>query len=515
MSLNQSMNIAVDSMKNNQMALAVVSHNIANLNTDGYVRQRVEFSEDRFLVSSNSVIAKIKAMNGADISALSAYIDDAAYKGLVNATSDASYYNALAGDLGDLENVADDLGDNGLNALLNDFYAASANLEQFPSDLSIRQQYVMALDNVCDKFNYITDRYDSIQDEKVNDVTVSVSNVNTLLANLATANLAHAKNGQGPSTQSEINAILSELSQYANIDYFENSNGTYTVAIGGVNVVEGVEQTYELQADFDPEADEPLTFTLKSLKDDSVTAPINEYINGGTLKADIQFINGTSTKVGFSTLKDMKAAIKSAETAFKDALNAIQTYSNTEDGNQIYAAYITTDGPNLVLASTGGDPNVPITPPELLVWDSDGKLQVNSEVAQNPYLVAAARIDLNKYQPGEDWTQSIGNADNAGFMTALQNEKICSYGGGTNNCTLSQFLINNAAKNGMDLSSMENKAELYQGIADERAADYKNKTGVNLDEELADMIRYQRAFEASAAIFSAANNIMQTIIGMI
>ncbi len=100
-------------------------------------------------------------------------------------------------------------------------------------------------------------------------------------------------------------------------------------------------------------------------------------------------------------------------------------------------------------------------------------------------------------------------------MTALQNEKICSYGGGTNNCTLSQFLISNAAKNGMDLSSMENKAELYQGIADERAADYKNKTGVNLDEELADMIRYQRAFEASAAIFSAANNIMQTIIGMI
>ena len=516
MSLNQSINIATSSMRNNQMALSVVSHNIANLNTDGYVRQRVDFSESRFSVRTNSVIEKIKAMNGAEVSALSGYIDNSTFKGMINSAGDASYYNTLANDLGAIEDVADDLGDNGLNALLNDFYTACANLEQFPTDLSMRQQYVMALQNVCDKFNYIEDRYTDIQEDKFDSISNDIVNINTLLSNLASANLAHVKNGQGSSTQTEINAILAELSNYADITYSQNGNGSYNLMIGGVTVVEGTEQLYEFQTKYDSAAAEnPLSITLKSLKDDSVT------INSGSLKADIDFLNGTNKTVGFLTVNDMKASIKSAEDAFKNALNEVQTFKDTEGGNQIYAAYITTKDGNLVLASTEPDPAhpddpiVPKTPVDLLVYDDNNKLQVNSDVVSDPYKVAAARIDLSKFEPGEDWTQAIGNADNAGYMSAIQNEKICSYGTGTNNCTLSQFLINTAAKNGMDLASTEKKAEVYQGIADSRAEDYKNMTGVNLDEELADMIKYQRAFEASAAIFSAANNMMQTIIGMI
>ena len=514
MSVNQAMSITLDSMKNNQMALSVVSHNIANLNTKGYVKERVDFSEDRFSVNSNSAISKIRAMNGADIASLTNYADNAKFKGVVNSNTDAQYYNGLADALSDLEDVADDLGDNGLNALLNDFFTASANLEQFPSDLSTRQQYIMALDNVCDKFNYITDRYDSIQDEQYQEVSEAAFNLNSLFNDLATLNLAHVKSGQSSATQSQINEILSEISSYGNISYTQNSNGSYNLNFAGVDVVRGNEVLYEVTSDFDKDATEPLTISLKSIKEGG-SININEQINTGSLKGKIDFLNGTSSTVGFSTVSDMKAAIKSAENAFANALNEIQTYKDTSDGNKIYAAYITSKDGNLVLAADENDPTIPATPPELLVFDSNGKIKVNSEVMENPFYVAAARIDLNNYEEGEDWTQSIGNADNAGYMTALQNEKICSFGSGTNNCTLSQFLINNAAKNGMDLASMENKAELYQGIADQSANDYNDAVGVNLDEELADMIKYQRAFEASAAVFSAANNMMQLIINMV
>ena len=513
MSLSQSMSISLDSMRNNQYALAVVSHNIANLNTQGYARQRVNFSEDRYLVNSNSVIAKINAMQGADLASISNYVDASAFRGLVNSNADANYYNGLADALSELEDVADDLGDNGLNALLGDFYSAAANLEQFPTDLSIRQQYVMALDNVCDKFNYIMDRYNTIQEDKFNEVDTAAFNINSLLSDLAAVNLTHIKNGQGASTQGDINAILAELSNYANISYDQNPNGSYNVYFGGVAVVQGTEQVFEFQANYDETASEPLTLSLQSLKDTSKIVNINNSITTGSLKSAIDFLNGSSSTVGFSTVKDMKAAVLSAETAFKDALNGIQTYSDTT--NDIYAAYITSSNGSLVLASDGGSPDMPLTPPDILQWGANGELVVNSQVMDNPFFVAVARVNLNDYAAGEDWTQSIGNNANAGYIVDLQNQKICSYGGGTNNCTLSQFLINNAAKNGMDLSSMQNKAELYQGIADSDAQDYANITGVNLDEELADMIRYQRAYEASAAIFSVINNIMQTIIGMV
>ena len=60
----------------------------------------------------------------------------------------------------------------------------------------------------------------------------------------------------------------------------------------------------------------------------------------------------------------------------------------------------------------------------------------------------------------------------------------------------------NAAKNGMDLANIEGKADTAQGLADSAATNYLNLVGVNLDEELSDMIRYQRAYEASAKLFS-------------
>ena len=55
----------------------------------------------------------------------------------------------------------------------------------------------------------------------------------------------------------------------------------------------------------------------------------------------------------------------------------------------------------------------------------------------------------------------------------------------------------------------------YQGLADNAVTNYANLVGVNLDEELADMIRYQRAYEASAKLFSTINDLIGTIIGMV
>ena len=176
MSLNQTMNISLGSMKNNQYALTVVSQNIANLNVEGYHRQRVNFQTNEYTTNCENVLSTIRGMNGASISSLSNYIDDAAFKNLLGSNSESEYYNTLADALGELEGIADDLGDNGLNALLNDFYTAAANLEQYPTDLSIRQQYAMAAQTVCEKFNEISAKCDSIQEDKLEDVVTCKHN---------------------------------------------------------------------------------------------------------------------------------------------------------------------------------------------------------------------------------------------------------------------------------------------------------------------------------------------------
>ena len=251
MSLNQSMNISIGSMKNNQYALTVVSQNIANLHVDGYHRQRINFATNEYTTRCENVISTIKGMNGASVSSLSDFIDDAAFKNLLDSNSDAQYYNTLADALGDLEGITDDLGDSGLNGLLNDFYTAAANLEQFPTDYSIRQQYVMAAEAVCEKFNDISSKCNSIQNDKFGEIENKVDVINNLLNNLAKANENHIKNNQGSSTKVEINNILKELSNFMDITTDVNANGSVNIYADGVALVQGCEQLYSLQADFD------------------------------------------------------------------------------------------------------------------------------------------------------------------------------------------------------------------------------------------------------------------------
>jgi flagellar hook-associated protein 1 FlgK len=75
-------------------------------------------------------------------------------------------------------------------------------------------------------------------------------------------------------------------------------------------------------------------------------------------------------------------------------------------------------------------------------------------------------------------------------------------------------LTNNAAKTGMDVATIQNRADTAQDIADTDAINYSNIIGVNLDEELSDMIKYQRAYEASARVFSVASELMQTLVNL-
>ncbi len=509
MSLNQSMNIALGSMRNHQYALTVVSQNIANLNVDNYHKQRVNFVTNEYTTDCDTVYSTIRGMNGASISSLSNYIDNGMFKNMLNAKSDANYYNNLANQLGKLEDISDDLGDNGLNALLNEFFKAAGALEQMPSDISIREQFVNAAQNVVDKFSDISNKYDKAKDNSIEEAKTATENINKLLDDLVEMNKAHIKNGGGTTTQAQINTILEELSTYIPITTDTNQNGSVNLYINGISVVEGGKQRYSLDLTVNKDdINSTINFGLKSIEnpDYVITKGITESLNKGSLRSYVEFLNGQNGS--FSNVNDMKNSLNAAATDFCKALNEIQLY---DDGNS-FAASITTDvDGNLILEKA--------TTPFIDTIDGTtdfraDNIKINDDILSNPYKISASRIDLADFN-GSDWTHAIGNADNAIEFSALQNKKICSIGDGTNNATLSQFLVHAASKNGGDLNQINSKAKTYDDIYQTDANNYANLIGVNLDEELSDMIRYQRAFEASARIFSTVNDLMGTILQMV
>jgi len=390
---------------------------------------------------------------------------------------------------------------------LGDFYSAASNLEKFPTDMAIRQQFLLAAENVCEKFNYVSDKLDSLEAEKYDDVQMQTTVINSLFEDLAEANKNHILNHQSDSTKVGIDNILAELSDYMNVTTTTNKNGSVNVLINGVEVVQGTEVKQYLKSSFDSEnPDEPLSYYLES-NDEAKrkTASVNDSITGGKLRGYNDILNGTNGKV--TSFNEIKTAVDKAAAGFAKALNEIQTF---EDGDVI-AASITSDSEgNMILEQAT----------KVLVNTKDGSstvkaknIQINPEMDENPFLIAAARVDKSQYE-GDDWQKAIGNSDNAAEFSAMRNAKIMEYDNGVK-CTLSEYLVNNAAKTGMDAASADSKAKLYQDMADSAAANYSNLVGVNLDEELADMIRYQRSYEASARVFAAVNNIMDILFNMV
>ena len=238
---------------------------------------------------------------------------------------------------------------------------------------------------------------------------------------------------------------------------------------------------------------------------------VNDSFTTGSMKAFIEFLNGDSKN--FTNINAMKENLNTAAISFANALNDIQT--KVDDDGTFPASLISNADGSLNLQQA--------TKPMFTTTDGNAinakNLTVNPEIIENPYHIAAARINLDKYTDENgnvepNWVKSVGNADNAIRISALRNEKICADANG-NMFTLSEFLRNNAAKTGLDAANIATKADTAQDIADMDATNYANMVGVNLDEELADMIKYQRAFEASARVFSTVNELLGTIVNLV
>ena len=103
-----------------------------------------------------------------------------------------------------------------------------------------------------------------------------------------------------------------------------------------------------------------------------------------------------------------------------------------------------------------------------------------------------------------------GNGTNATFMASTQEQQIL--GGGKQ--TFSQALANATAEVGSNASSAEVVADTAQALFTQAFNRNQSKSGVNLDEEAANLLKYQQAYQASSQIISVANTIFDTLLSV-
>ncbi len=511
--LNGIMSMAQQSVNNNQIALNVVSNNIANLNTENYTRQKVDFAaippNDSFRWCSTN--GDLLIGQGAEITGISTKRSEWLDNYYRSQSAPNGYYDQIGGMLNNMENLLnDELSANGLQQMFSDFFAASQALSSDPTNNAYKIAFIDAAQDVADMLNnmsktvnsYITQAVGTFGDAdsfEVSMIKTETDSLDAKLQQLAELNNLVAQNPDSNTVLDQRDALLDEISTMIPLNTTKNENGTVNVIIDGQTVIKGGEKRLTIEAVQGDDENHPVKIQLVDADGNIKSEDISDSLTDCGLSAILQAGEGDS--FGYKTILNDLDKLASA---FAQEMNRIQTQADA-NGTPMYI------GPDGTLVES--------TTQFFVTKDGSadftaGNITINQALIDDPTLVATARLDPNAADFDD---KAVGNTGNMEQFNNLAKGKLTGLslsdppGEGM---SIMDYLASLVSKIGSGVASIQNAADAQDAVMQQAQAQRDELYGVDLNEELADLIKYQRAYEASARLFNAANEMMQTIINL-
>ena len=508
------MNIGKQSITNNQIALNVVSNNIANMNTENYTKQRVDFASIEAYDCFNwcSKYSNLKIGHGAEIVGISNKRSEWADNYFRGQNAPSGYYDQIGQMASNLENLLnDELSDGGLQTRFSEFFKASEALSGDPTNKAYKIAFVNAAQNISDMLNNMSSTVTGYMNQAIgefgnvdsfnNSMLVSkVEELNTKLQQLADANQAIIQNSSGGSVSSDLsdkqNAILDELSAMIPLTTTTNANGTVNVYIDGKAVVKGGDVALDIKAVQTADPANPIQVQLVDKEGNVKAEDVSESFGESTIGAILDM--ASSDSFGYQSVL---SELNKLADAFGQEMNRIQTKDDA-NGSPLYI------GPDGTLVKS----NTPLfTTTDGSTTFTAANIQINSAIVKDPTLVATARIDTTQADYDD---RAVGNTGNMDLFNKLAKGKLSALSANPpgEGVSITDFLSGLVSKIGSEVQSINNAKEAQDAVTEQASSQRDILYGVDLDEELADLIRYQRSYEASARVFNVANELMQLMV---
>lgn len=562
MSLISSVNIAQQALAVNQAAITTVSNNIANVDTEGYSKLRVDQAEVVNTVpTAGNPLSAAEACNGVKIASVTRYSDWYLQNYYWQESSTNSYLEQATATASNVEDLVNELKSTGLSSALDNFYTAVNALSNAPSDITARQNYVNAAQTVCSVFNNMSTDLTDIKTSLVgsgyadgslesSELTSQVDKVNTLLDQLANVNFGIIKTNTGGTSSASLldqrDLLLSQLSDLIPVDIQQYTNGTVQINLANVTLVKGTEVKGNLLATATGNADNPVSLSIVDPEDSSValSSDITSNINSGSIGG---LLDTCGTNSGKFTIYSVIQSLNTMASEFSTVLNKIQVGDINGDGTVAMAInqstkqlttstdlmFVNGSSPNVttstvshatlpgevngtVTTTAGGTTTIVTTrvsggnttiTTKTQAAITAANISVNSNIVNDPYLVAAARV-ADPTATGV--TSATGNNANMSIiMNSRNNSSYYSNLGGT---TLEKYLANTVFAVGAKVEDLNTRLENQTLVVNQVKNNLQSKVGVNMDEELTDLIKYQRAYQAAARIYNVCNSLLEELV---
>ena len=224
--------IGLSALLTQQRALATTSNNIANANTPGYSRQRVEFGERAAERVGSGFIG-----TGVDATAVRRITDDLVAGQMYGAASGFTRSEAFAGLAASIDNLlaADETG---LHGTLQNFVNAGQDLADDPASGPARQVLLSEGRNLASRFQMFDRRLSEVGSEVSTRLRAVTTEINGLGASIADLNQRLLASGVPPGGQlppdllDQRDRLLGRLAELVKLDTVSQSDGTLSVFIG-------------------------------------------------------------------------------------------------------------------------------------------------------------------------------------------------------------------------------------------------------------------------------------------
>lgn len=233
-------NIGVNALLAFQRALQTTSHNVANVGTDGYSRQRVDMQARPAQIAAGSWVG-----SGVQVAGVRRLGDDFLLREQLAGNAEHGRLDALADMAARVDELLSDPA-SGLSQPLARLFDALSGLQAEPASAAARQEVLGALEQLGDRFGMIDQRLEALVGETAQRTADAVQTVNRITTELARLNreipAAQARaGGQPPNDLLDArDRLLRELSQIIGIQTQADASGAVNVySVSGLALVVG------------------------------------------------------------------------------------------------------------------------------------------------------------------------------------------------------------------------------------------------------------------------------------
>jgi flagellar hook-associated protein 1 FlgK len=466
-------------------SLEVTGHNMSNVNTEGYSRQKV-IQSTAIPISNGGFIQG----TGVKIDGINRINDEFIDKRLNNALSTSKFYDSRSEQLNQVESIFNEIDSEGLNQILNKFFNSFRELANQPENETIRSVVRDNAGLVVKDFRRIRDTLDLQAVSIDRKISTSVSDVNQILNHIADLNgkiaMIEVQQGETGDLRDQRDLALKNLSEHFKVHTYTDEKGHFVVTAQGIGTLVTGLHTQELAviSKNKDTSSNNMNGSMEVVLKDRPTQAITEKFQSGSLSSII--------KVRNEDLKKLQEDIDGIAYQFTTSVNSIhrQGFVNRsiDIGPERTPAQLDIKGP-----TTGLDF---FTQP-LEVENAAGSIELSDAIKSDLSNISAA---LSPNAPGDNRV--------AIAISKLQHERIA----GESSVTLEEKYLQTIGSIGLETGKARLDAEQSNGILAQTNNIRERLTGVSIDEETANMVRFQHAYEASAKMMQAADEMFKTVL---